>query len=165
MNGLIFDIVAAWEAHGNHAKTDAMAVRRWDNSTPYAVHPLWCALTLLHETALPKDLREAGAVALLFHDVLEDTSAALPEHVTEYVRELVVGMTFETSQEEEQKVWEQSKEVRLLKLYDKVSNLLDGAWMTPERRQRYLAYTLRLAIDVEQNFGMLNIVRLARSLV
>jgi len=122
-------------------------------------------MTFLHETTLPKSLREAGATALLFHDALEDTNVVLPEQLTKRVQKLVRGMTFATSQEEEQKVWRRSKEVRLLKLYDKVSNLLDGAWMTPERRERYMSYTLRLAEDVEKNYGSLNIIRIARSLV
>lgn len=165
MKNLIQHIIAAWSAHADHAKKPSMAVRRWDGRTPYGVHPLWCGLTLLHETTLPKSLRESGATALLYHDALEDTNVVLPEHLTKRIERLVRGMTFASSQEEEQKVWRRSKEVRLLKLYDKVSNLLDGAWMTPERRERYFSYTLRLAEDVEKNFGSLNIVRIARSLV
>lgn len=164
MKNLINHISSAWSAHADHAKKPSMAVRRWDGRTPYGIHPLWCGLTLLHETTLPKSLREAGAVALFYHDALEDTDMVLPK-LTKRVERLVRGMTFASSQEEEQKVWRRSKEVRLLKLCDKVSNLLDGAWMTPERRERYLAYTLRLAEDVERNYGSLNIIRIARSLV
>ena len=42
---------------------------------------------------------------------------------------LVREMTFESFQEEVEHLWSRSAEARLLKLYDKVSNLLDGSWM------------------------------------
>lgn len=149
-------------AHAEHSIKASMSFRRWDRQTPYGVHPIWCAMTLLQETALSEEIREAGSKALLFHDLLEDTTAGLPENTSWRVRELVEGMTFESSDQEMKEVWERSAEIRLLKLYDKVSNLLDGIWMTPERQERYRAYTQRLADDVEANFGNLNIVRIAR---
>lgn len=164
-NNFLLEIVIAWKAHANHAKERKKAVRKWNKRTPYGVHPVWCAMSLLHETTLPRGLRESGAVALLYHDVPEDTNAILPAHLTNRVRRLVRGKTFTSSDEEMQKVWKRSKEVRLLTLFDKVSNLLDGVWMSPEKREVYLTYTRRLAADVERNFGTLDIVRFARSLV
>ncbi len=152
--------------HAERAKKPSKAVRKWDGVTPYGVHPAWCAMTLLHETALSEELRVRGAAALLFHDLLEDTTAGIPESLgcPEGARELVAGMTFESSDVEMAEVWSRSEEVKLFKLYDKVSNLLDGAWMSPEKRAKYAAYTLRLAEDVERNFGGLNIVRIARAI-
>lgn len=62
-------------------------------------------------------------------------------------------------------IWDRPKIVRLLKLYDKVSNLLDGSWMSDEKwNNQYVPYVKRLANDVENNYGTLNIVRIARAI-
>ena len=53
---------------------------------------------------------------------------------------------------------------KLLKLYDKVSNLLDGNWMKTEKWNIYVEHTLRLAGDVEHVYGTLNIVKIARAI-
>lgn len=160
------EICFALYAHETQAKKPSKAVRKWDGKTPYGVHPLWCATTLLHETALPEDVRQRGAEALLYHDIPEDTTqTTLLEGTPSDVLQLVVDMTFAGgSAEEMELVWERSKEVRLLKLYDKVSNLLDGAWMDALKREKYQQYTRRLADDVALNYGELNIVRIARAL-
>ena len=154
----------SFTAHAEKPTKPSKAVRKWDGRTPYAVHPLWCATTLLTETSLPEDLRMRGAKALLLHDVLEDTTAGLPEGLEPQVVSLVEGMTFASSEEEMEQVWSRSDEVKLLKLYDKISNLLDGSWMSHEKKGRYVAYTKRLLGEVERDYGLLNIVRIARSL-
>lgn len=151
-------------AHAESPTKPSKAVRKWDGKTPYGIHPTWCAMTLLAETTLPEELREAGAQALLFHDILEDTTAGLPEGTSARVAELVEGMTFESSDEEMELVWSRSDEVKLLKLYDKVSNLLDGSWMSGEKRERYAGYLLRLCDAVEPIYGGLNIIRIARAI-
>lgn len=151
-------------AHATCATKPSKAVRQWDGQTPYSIHPIWCATTILAETTLPEELRASGAEALLLHDVLEDTTANLPAYTTPRVRTLVHGMTFASFDEEMQLVWERGIEILLLKLYDKTSNLLDGAWMSAEKRASYNAYTLRLADDVEKAYGPLTIVRLARAI-
>lgn len=154
----------AIESHRDHATKSSKTVRKWDGRTPYGIHPTWCATTLLTETTLPEELRIMGAEALLFHDVLEDTTAELPHLTSHRVRDLVDEMTFDNSDEEMERVWSRSQECKLLKLYDKVSNLLDGVWMTPEKRAKYVAYTLRLAEEVERDFGpQLNILKIARA--
>ena len=102
---------------------------KWDGLTPYSVHPIWCATMILHETALAEDIRVDGSQALLFHDVLEDTLAELPNYLSERVKNLVQDMTFESSDVEMLKVWDKPIEVKLFKLYDKVSNLMDARWM------------------------------------
>jgi (p)ppGpp synthase/HD superfamily hydrolase len=71
-------IAHAAAAHGSFPNTLRDAVRFHDQKTPYVVHPLWCASSLLMEPVLPEDLRRDGAVALLWHDTLEDTSMPLP---------------------------------------------------------------------------------------
>lgn len=165
MNDLDELIRYAFRAHRDQARTPEKAVRKWDGATPYGIHPVWCAMTILAETSLTNDLRKDGAIALLFHDLLEDTFADLPKDTSTRVRMLVEEMTFESFTAECEKVWIRSPECLLLKLYDKVSNLLDGVWMSSEKRERYLTHTQRLVVEVEQHFGnSLNILRLAHAL-
>lgn len=154
----------AFQAHWDHPTKPAKAVRKWDGKTPYAIHPTWCAMTLLTETTLPEALRMEGAEALLLHDVLEDTTCDLPQETAPRVRALVEEMTFASFAAEMEEVWSRSQECLLLKLYDKVSNLLDGAWMGQEKRAQYVAYTRRIAAEVERIYGsQLNILAITRA--
>ena len=59
---------------------------------------------------------------------------------------------------------EESREYRY-KLYDKVSNLLDWYCKDPAFTKQYHDFTRRLADDVEQHYGQLKIVHLARALL
>lgn len=161
---LILAIEHANTAHSEHGNSPDDAVRFHDRTTPYVVHPLWCAASLLQEPAVPSHFREVGSFALLWHDTLEDTSLPLPSDTTEEVRRLVEGMSFASFDDERTAVWARPKEIRLLKLYDKVSNLLDGTWMKPEKWNVYVEHTLRLAADVGSEFGDLGIVKIARAI-
>ena len=159
----------ATEAHTEHPLRDKNAVRLWDGSTPYIVHPAWCAMTILCEPTLDETIRLNGFMALMWHDVLEDTCiTSLPKDtspdIVEYIVEYVEQMTFKNFDEELSSVWTRPADIRLLKLYDKTSNLLDGTWMNDEKWNQYTEFTRTLAADVEQNFGLLNIVKIARSI-
>lgn len=144
--------------------------RTWDEKTPYAIHPIWCAMTFLSETTLPQNLREIGYQVLLWHDLLEDTKLEkLPPGTSGEVEELVKEMTFKSFAEEKQKVWERSENTRLLKLYDKVSNLLDDTWLNDEKWNEYVSYTQQLTENVEEickrnRYGKLNILKIARAI-
>lgn len=153
------------EAHGPlYSKTPEKSVRLWDKKTPYSIHPLWCAMTILTETALPYKIRRDGYTALLYHDILEDTTKKLPRGINKTIRNLIKDMTFHGGIDEEmKKIWSKSIEIRLLKLYDKTSNLLDASWMNPKERRKYILYTKRLMKDVEKNYGTLNIISIARA--
>lgn len=154
------------EAHQNHPRKSNKAYRKWDGATPYFNHPLWCATTISTETNLDDKTRNEGYLSLLYHDVLEDTTQKLPEGLEERIIQLVENMSFEKGNGQERwEIWEKPREVRLYKLYDKVSNLLDGSWMSDEKRQEYVKYTQELCQDVEQNYGDLNITRIARGLL
>lgn len=124
---IVQGIAHAHVAHSDHANTHDDTVRFHDRSIPYIVHPLWCAASLLQEPMLPLEFRRISSMALLWHDTLEDTSLDLPSDASETVIELVRGMTFSSFEEEQAHLWERPLEIRHLKLYDKVSNLLDGA--------------------------------------
>lgn len=161
---LLLAIAYTHVAHAEHGKSPGAAVRFHDRATPYIVHPLWCAATLLQEPALPLGLRQAGALALLWHDTLEDTMLALPADTSAEVRALVEGMTFASFADERVALWSRPREIRLLKLYDKTSNLLDGAWMKPAKWNAYVDHARRLADEVEREYGPLGIVAIARAI-
>lgn len=160
------DLQKVIESHGLHPKKESKAYRKWDGETPYSMHPIWCAMTILTETELDEEIRMEGYQALLYHDILEDTTVNLPDWISERVRELVAEMTFPGgSRQEMNEIWNKPRETRLCKLYDKVSNLMDGSWMDSTKRQEYENYTKRLCEDVERNYGELNITRIARGIV
>ena len=99
----------------------------------------------------------------MWHDTLEDTTQSLPATVPDHVVALVQGMTFPSFEEEQKYLWDRPQEIRLLKLFDKASNLLDATWMTRGKWNAYVRHTLRLADEVERLYGALNIVRIARA--
>jgi len=135
------------EAHGTLPKKPSKAFRKWDGQTPYSIHPIWCAMTIAAETALDEKIKNEGIITLLYHDIPEDTNAELPEH-SEREKFLIGEMTFQNgSQQEIGEIWDKPKEIRLYKLYDKVSNLLDANWMTAEKRAEYNGYAQKLMND------------------
>jgi hypothetical protein len=151
-------------AHSKFSNTPREACRFWDGVTPYAIHPIWCAATLLTETTLPEAIRYPGYLALLWHDILEDTQLGLPPDVRPEVQILVEEMTFVNFEDELVRLWERSDTTKLLKLYDKTSILLDAAWMSNERWNLVVAHTQKLLAFVLPNYGELNIVRMARAI-
>lgn len=156
----------AWviDAHQNHPKKPSDAIRFWDGKTPYYIHPIWCGMTMLTETGLPDKLRWDGALALLYHDVLEDTTKGLPNGLSAKVVDYVNGMTFSGIEEEMIEVWNKGDEIVLLKLYDKISNLMDAIWMKDESLRDYESYTEKLLEKVITVYGNnLNIVKIAGS--
>ena len=152
------------DAHRNHPREPKKAFRKWDRETPYDTHPIWCATTIATETQLDKTTREEGVVALLYHDVPEDTTKGIT-HLSPRLQELVNHMTFAGgSSQEMQEIWSKPTEIRLYKLYDKVSNLLDGSWMDEKKRTQYQIYTQTLCEDVVRHYGQLNITLMAKTL-
>lgn len=160
LSGLIEYVI---RAHDERAKGDYKRFRIWDKKTPYSIHPIWSAMTLLTETSLPENLRYEGAEALLLHDILEDTDAPLPP-CSGSVERLVKELTFKNSAESMQLIFERSDEAKLLKIYDKVSNFLDGAWMDPDKKEKNLEHIKKLSDMARERFGELNILKIARSL-
>jgi len=157
------DIEWIIDAHTNYAAKPSKTVRKWDGITPYYMHPIWCATTLASETNLSEEIRRDGIQALLYHDVIEDTTKELPEDLSKEAVELIEHMTFQGgSKQEMEEIWTKPTVVKLYKSYDKVSNLLDGAWMSKEKKEDYQRYTRKLCSEVEKVYGDLNIIRIAR---
>lgn len=93
----------------------------------------------------------------------------LPNWLPPRVKQLVEMMTFQEGiWQEAEEVWSKPPEVRLYKLYDKVSNILDGLWMVQKEsgyKEKYYAYTTRLREDAQTNYGELNITRITERLL
>ena len=162
-DSILNSIQFAIDAHIHNPKKQSDAVRFWDRNTPYVVHPIWCAMTLLTETTLDESIRFDGFAALLWHDVLEDTQLDLPETTPNNVKKYISDMTFMSFSDEIEGIWKRDKIIRLFKLYDKTSNLLDGTWMKDDKWNRYVDFTNRLNEDVLSNYGELNITKIATS--
>lgn len=164
-NSMQNDIKYIIDAHKKFPKKPAYAYRKWDQKTPYSIHPIWCSMTILTEWKLPKRIRKDGYLTLLYHDVLEDTKQKLPEKLSIRVKQYVADMSYLDIEDEMVHIWEKEKAVRLFKLYDKVSNLLDSPWMNKKQKNAYIAYTQKLLTDVEENYGNLNITQIAKSIL
>ncbi len=147
-------IVDSIERYGN-------LTRKFDNQIPYFIHPLWCGMTILSETNLPEKLREIGSLTLLYHDVLEESLHELPSYLPEEVKRYVKLMTYEHFNDEVEDISNQPKEIKLFRLYDKVSNILDSSWMSVDKKKKYMDYINYLTEEVRKNYGDLNIVKIA----
>lgn len=139
---------------------------------PYFSHPLWCFSMLLAEPKLPESIRIPGALALLFHDVLEDTTEPLPNDLPENIKQLINQLTVEKEAKYHYSSWEKEKltilhkpiHIQLLKLYDKTASLYDRA-IAPQRYPEWIAITSKLANNIEKTYGKLNIVMLTHAVI
>lgn len=138
---------------------------RQDGKVPFIVHPIWCALTLLNDQRIPFKERELGYQALLLHDILEDTSLDIPDYIEPKVIEYVKEMTHD-SWEEEQNIENKSNFIKLLKLCDKIASMYDETvWNEPQRRKEWKALTQKLLDDVENHYGNIRLVTLAKAIL
>lgn len=152
------------KAHDAFSIEEKRRTRYWDKKTPQGIHPLWCATTILGETELPELLRENGAQALLFHDLIEDTTVGLPENCPEAVKKLVEELTEPDYELAWEKIKTSSNEAKLLRLYDMTSNMLDASWLAPEKRNSRIEKVQNLANLIKENYGNLNIVAIANAI-
>lgn len=139
---------------------------------PYVMHPLWCSTMVYMEPLLPESIRIPSTLALLLHDILEDTTVKLPETLDKETNKLINAMTVEKEAQYNFSSWAKEKQtildkpihIQLLKLYDKTATLYDC--VLPEKRfKEWTDVVEKLAENVEKAYGTLNIVILARSLV
>ena len=103
------DLAYVIEAHTKRIKQSAHTTRMWDQKTPYYVHPIWCSSTIRFETDLSEEIRLNGSQALLYHDILEDTTAELPNWLSNDVKSLIVNLTFNSSEDEWKNLWKKEK--------------------------------------------------------
>lgn len=154
------------DVHHRASKDPAQAFRRFDGKTPYSIHPIWAAMTILHEGKLPEDVRERGGKVLLVHDVREDTNALLPEWMlSELEIKRVAELTFANDDEPYILIWERSDEAKLFHLYDCTSNLLNRGTAAPERTKRKKEHVAHLIDHLRPMYGDLYIMDFALAIV
>ena len=161
------DIAFTATAHQEKVLPRAKALRTFPSGekSPYFTHSLWCAMMIWLDSELPESIRAPGARALLFHDVLEDTSSALPDNTPDEVKHLVQEMTYAGGFDEEKfAVLNKPPLIQLLKLYDKTATLYDGD-LKPRRYKEWTEFMEKLIVTVEKEYGELNIVLLAKTLI
>ena len=163
-----FDL--AYAAHQNHAKEVDKEYRQRDSNGkkqgPFVTHTWWCALMMMNDSRLPRDVRELGYKVLLLHDVLEDTNLPLPDFVEPSVVELVKQMTFETWEEEKIAVRKGSLMLKLLKLFDKVATMYDEAIRPdPIKRKEWKELVIDLVRDVEKIYPDARIIVVAKAIL
>lgn len=153
----------AYDAHNNHntAGQDHI-IRR--GLYPYVIHPMWAASTLVMDPDLPKEERILGFQILMLHDVLEDTSVALPDWVSQEVQEGVQMLSHESWEQELVDIESYPPFFKLLKLCDKVQTLYEKGVVLPEKRSRWKQLVQELARDVEAHYGNARIVVIANAL-
>ncbi len=138
---------------------------RQKGKVPFFVHPVWCAFTLLNDQRIPFAERELGYQVLLLHDIIEDTSLKLPDWVDPQVAGYVQQMTHETW-EEEQDVDEKTPFIKLLKLCDKIASVYDETVKDEgEKRKEWKALVKKLLCDVEEYYGHIRLVALAKAVL
>ena len=163
LSGMIHDVI---RIHDQFPRKPGKAFRKFDGKTPYGVHPIFVAMLLLHELRLPEDFRIRGAKALLGHDLIEDTTAELPEWCLDQdVKSLIRELTFAKGQDSLVDIWKRSKEAILLKFYDVVDNLMCVNAMNPSRVRQRRKHALKHLSWVETHYPRLEVVRIAHGLL
>jgi len=119
-------------------------LKRKSNDIPYVVHPIRIT-TILHATGFNEFDHEDLMIAALFHDLLEDTDIDLKEIEDKFgkkVGEIVVELTEpEGAKGQIKDKWleefiSKSKEAKIIKLADRIDNLMDMKDIWDEKRQR-----------------------------
>lgn len=156
----IDEITALWRAIQDNPSPGTKTARNFDERTQSAHHSILALELVTVESDVPAELRWLAGRALLWHDVLEDSTAGLPVGMPERVVELVQDMTFPGGSKQERiEIWGKAPIVRWLKLYDKAANLSDGArrggWMEKRgtdytRAYKQFAHDLLVKVEHEK---------------
>ncbi len=142
--------------HQEHAASNRKRVRSHDLVTPFAVHPLQCALAALSEPVLDGELRVKLFRVLLYHE-LEAQTGIKPDFLQLPIQEMIRSLR---CLGHGALGWSAPPEIRLAKLYSLVFDLQDG--QLPQDAHANLLH--HLVTDVAENYGVLNIVKLAYTL-
>jgi hypothetical protein len=140
--------------HQERAASNRQRTRSHDLQTPFAVHPLQCALAVLAEPALDGELRVKLFDVLLHHELEAQTGIKpdfLPLPIQEMIRSLRCLSRYEQG-------WSAPPEIRLCALYSLTFDLMDGEI----RAESFTDFVARLIQDAEANYGQLNITGMAR---
>lgn len=156
------------------------AKRTHDGATSALWHALWAASQVMHELALPRNTRIVGLYTELLHDVREDSDIS-KHQFDDYCRQrfdcgrwvagYVDTMTHKSFLLQAKAYYGGTAGplTKLFTLYDKVSNLMDGTWMSVELLSEYLRFVEWLLDEVSRDYaeiaGSLWIIPFARAVV
>ncbi|MFH0952458.1 MAG: hypothetical protein V1838_04730 [Patescibacteria group bacterium] len=164
---LLDDLLVCWTAHQRVNTTDQTT--RQNGMVPFCSHPMFGALLLLHDIKLPYELRKLGFRVLMRHDIKEDTGYPLSEANTDPpALRYVDMMTHNTWQEEMDSTPGKPIEVKLFKLIDKISTIMDYDMVTgqgEEKARQWLSYAKQLLKEVQAYYGECDTVVIARAVI
>ena len=133
---------------------------RADGVTPYINHPVLVA-ELVKKYKQSKNIDSIVAAALL-HDTLEDTYTSYRELVDNF-GEMVASMVMEVTSASfmpflagkadylQNKMINMSNYALIIKLADRLANIIDGKTLTKERREKLILDTNEIVKGLEQN--------------
>jgi len=154
----------AYDAYQNKNIRDLL---RQEGKTPYMTHPLFAASLLLADQRIPWEDRYYGYQILVLHDVLEDTTAKLPDWVEEKVVDGVKELTFSDDMPFDEKVEllrGKDSFIKLLALCDTISNVYEEH-VSEEKRIKWKKYDEELVKDVENIYGDIRIVEISKTIL
>ena len=154
--------------HSNLPRTPKKAFKKFDEKTPFSVHPILLGMQALHEESLPEELRVRIALALFGHDLLEDTTVEeLPDWATNdpKVEAIIRGMTFAKGEDKYVEMWNRDESILLPELFDCVANLTCVGNRPPEKSERCKEAVRRLLYYIEPGYPRLDIIKMARGLL
>lgn len=142
--------------HQEKASSLRQGVRSHDLHTPFAVHPLQCALAVLAEPNLDGELR-VKLFDILLHHELEAQTGIKPNFLPLPIQEMIRSLRCLSWSEG--LGWSAPPEIRLAKLYSLSFDVMDGQIQAIACAEQLA----RLIADVQAEFGPLNIVEIAQN--
>jgi (p)ppGpp synthase/HD superfamily hydrolase len=154
----------AYDAYQNKSKKDKT---RQEGKTPFITHPFFAASLLLADQRIPWEDRYYGYQILVLHDVLEDTTAGLPEWLDTKVIEGVKDLSFPNnpSIEEELEIFKKKGGfIELLALCDKISNVYEEH-VSEYHRKEWKKVCEKLIQEVKRDYGDIRIVEISETVL
>ena len=130
------------------------SLKRSSKDIPYVIHPIRI-ITILHAAGFNEFDHEDIMIAALFHDLLEDTDIDLKEIEDQFgkkIGEIVVELTIPkgTIGREKDKWLEEfvikSKSAKIIKLADRIDNLMDMKDIWDAKRQKSYTNQARIIL-------------------
>jgi (p)ppGpp synthase/HD superfamily hydrolase len=162
-DGLGYDEVQKYieflfESHGDHNSTTDELYRQ-EGLIPYPSHCLLAAQLLLADRQVKWSERKVGYLALLLHDVLEKTSAELPDWIDPEVKQLIDGLTLDRNNPEmsiEKQIFSKTPNIQFLILIDMYSSLYEEH-VRPENQERWIKGMSKLVEILDPVYGHTNL--------
>ena len=154
----------AYDAYQNKSKKDKT---RQEGKTPFITHPFFAASLLLADQRIPWEDRYYGYQILVLHDVLEDTTAELPEWLDTKVIEGIKGLTFPDNLSVEEKfeiIKSRGPFIRLLALCDTISNVYEEHVGEFHKRE-WKEADEKLVKDVRKDYGDIRVVEVSETIL